>query len=81
VGPRAGLDKCGKCGPTRIRSPDRTTRSQSLYRLSYPARSGVKPQGDFCGHSLGKRARLMRHGITLRQNTDTIENNPINASP
>jgi hypothetical protein len=31
VGPRAGLD-----APTRIRSPDRPARSQSLYRLSYP---------------------------------------------
>ena len=36
VGPRAGLDRCGKSGPpTGIRSPDRPARSQSLYRLSY----------------------------------------------
>ena len=27
----------GKSRPTRIRSPDRPARSQSLYRLSYPA--------------------------------------------
>ena len=28
---------CGKSRPTAIRSPDRPARSQSLYRLSYPA--------------------------------------------
>jgi hypothetical protein len=37
VGPRAGLDKCGKSPPTGIRSPRRPARSQSLYRLSYTA--------------------------------------------
>ena len=37
MGPRAGLDRCGKSRPpTRIRSPDLPTRSESLYRLSYP---------------------------------------------
>ena len=37
VGPRAGLDRCGKPHPpTGIRSPDRPARSQSLYRLSSP---------------------------------------------
>ena len=37
MGPRAGLDTCGKSRPpTGIRSPDRPARSQSLYRLSYP---------------------------------------------
>ena len=38
VGPRVGLDRCGKSRPplTRIRFPDRPPRSQSLYRLSYP---------------------------------------------
>jgi len=36
--PRAGLDTCGKSRPpTGIRSPERPARSQSLYRLSYPA--------------------------------------------
>jgi hypothetical protein len=33
VGPRAGMDGCGKSYPTRIRSPDRPARSESLYRL------------------------------------------------
>ena len=37
VGPRAGLDGCGKSHPpTGIRSPDRPARNESLYRLSYP---------------------------------------------
>ena len=42
VGPRAGLDGCGKSRtPTGIRSPDRPARSESLYRLSYPGRHFV----------------------------------------
>ena len=36
VGPRAGLDGCGKPLPTGIRSSDRPARSKSLYRLRYP---------------------------------------------
>jgi len=36
VRPEAGLDRCGKSRPTGIRSPDLPTRSESLYRLSYP---------------------------------------------
>jgi len=37
VGPRAGLDGCGKSRPPAgIRSPDRPARSESLYRLSCP---------------------------------------------
>ena len=40
MSPRAGLDRCGKSRPpTGIRSPDRPARSQSLYRLRYPAHS------------------------------------------
>ena len=35
VGPRAGLEGCGKSRPSGIRSPDRPARSESLYRLSY----------------------------------------------
>jgi hypothetical protein len=37
VGPRAGLDVCENLASTGIRSPNRTARSQSLYRLNYPA--------------------------------------------
>ena len=37
VGPRAGLEGCGKSRPSPgIRSPCRPTRSESLYRLHYP---------------------------------------------
>ena len=35
VGPRAGLDGCGKSSNTGIRSPELPARSESLYRLSY----------------------------------------------
>ena len=34
--------------PTRIRSPDRPARRQSLYRLSYPAHT-VIPRPDYTG--------------------------------
>jgi hypothetical protein len=36
LGPRAGLDRCGKSPHTWIRSLNRSARSQSLYRLCYP---------------------------------------------
>ena len=41
---RAGLDRCGKSRPppTWIRSPGRSARSQSLYRLRYPAHRTTK---------------------------------------
>jgi len=41
VGPRAGLGRCGKSAPPGIRSPDHPARSQSLYRLRYPAHALV----------------------------------------
>ena len=37
VGPRVGLDRGGKSRPHRDSIPDRPARSQSLYRLRYPA--------------------------------------------
>jgi len=37
VGPRAGLDRCGKSRPHRDSIPDRPARSQSIYRLRYLA--------------------------------------------
>ena len=37
----------GKSHPTRIRSPDRPDRSQSLYRLSYPAHKDTNPMAVF----------------------------------
>jgi hypothetical protein len=39
VGPRAGLDRCGKSRLHRDSIPDLPARSQSLYRLRYPAHS------------------------------------------
>jgi hypothetical protein len=41
VGPRVGLDRCGKSHPTGIRSQDRPVRSQSLYRLRYPEHMSI----------------------------------------
>ena len=40
MGPRAGMDGCGKSRPppTGVRSPDRPARSESLYRLNYRGR-------------------------------------------
>ena len=40
MGPRAGLDGYGKSRPHRVRFPDLPARSESLYRLSYPAHTG-----------------------------------------
>ena len=43
MGPRAGLDGCGKSPPPsppiEIPSPDGSARIESLYRLSYPGPS------------------------------------------
>jgi hypothetical protein len=36
VGPRAGLDGCGKSRPHGHLTPDSLASSESLYRLSYP---------------------------------------------
>ena len=37
MGPRAGLDRCGKSHPHWDSIPDRPARGRSLYRLSYRA--------------------------------------------
>ena len=58
VGPRAGLDRCGKYRPTGIRSPDRPAHSQSPYRLSYPARNLVCTIPEFCLKGLKKITKL-----------------------
>ena len=42
-GTRAGLDRCGKSRPRRNSIPDLPTRSQSLYRPSYPAHTLNRP--------------------------------------
>jgi hypothetical protein len=39
VGPRAGLDRCGKSRPTGIRSPDRPARSSVAIPIELPGPS------------------------------------------
>ena len=56
VGPRDGLDRFGKSRPTGIRSPDRPARSQSLYRLRYPAH--MASVGRYWFTVVGKRLSL-----------------------
>ena len=41
MGLSASVDWCGKSRPTGIRSPDLPARRQSLYRLRYPAHTGI----------------------------------------
>ena len=48
VGPRAGLDRCGKSRPIGIRSPDHPARSQSLYRLRYAAHKYKYTKNKLC---------------------------------
>jgi hypothetical protein len=49
VGPRVGLDRCGKISPlTGIWSPNRAAHSDSLYRLRYPAPRRRKLWTAFC---------------------------------
>ena len=62
VGPTTGLDRCGK-SRIGIRSPDRPARSQSLYRLRYPAHEVYKDRLNLadCGtFQSGLRARDFR---------------------
>jgi hypothetical protein len=58
VDPRTGLDGCGKYRPHRDSNPDRPTRSESLYRLSYPRPfSGPRPGAnkvEMCGRIRGR---------------------------
>ena len=76
VGPRAGLDRCGKSRPpTRIRSPDRPARSHSLYRLRYPAYSyilripgnWIKLQWLCLIYRVGEQDRQWKYDVTLRR--------------
>ena len=67
VGPRAGLDRCGKSrAPTGIRSPDRPVRSQSLYPLRYPAHLFTLAKVNSQVHTLGFHAVIMICLETLR---------------
>jgi hypothetical protein len=42
VGPRAGLDSCGKSRPHRDSIPGVSSPNQSLYRLRYPTHHEVR---------------------------------------
>ena len=44
--------------PTLIRSPDRPARNESLYRLSYPGRSGIRRAKRKADHILPSTAKL-----------------------
>ena len=60
LGPRAGLDRSGKSRPpppTGIRSPDFPARSQSLYRLSYPAHRRIARRGVNVGNVISRLKR------------------------
>ena len=53
VGPRVGLDRCGKSRPPPgILSPDRPARSQSLCRLRYPVHEYGKYHFKFLNRKL-----------------------------
>jgi hypothetical protein len=54
-GPRVDLDVCEKSLPAGIRSPDRAARSQSLYRLRYPAHITGGGGGGLGGYNLRVR--------------------------
>ena len=58
-GPQGQSGQVGKISPpTGIRYPDRLTRSQSLYRLSYPALKIGEAGGTFegmAGNSFGQK--------------------------
>ena len=60
MGPRAGLDRCGKSRPQRDSIPDGPARSQSLYRLSYRTHS-------FSGKELQYGGTVGSNDITLEE--------------
>jgi hypothetical protein len=73
VGPRAGLDVCEKSRPNGIRSPDRPARSQSLYRLSYPAHTDNSRPQNTAGHTETPNMRNVKFclfGDGLDRHTD-----------
>jgi len=69
-GPQSWSGQVRKISPApRIRAPDRPARSESLYRLSYPA---PYPRGD--GGKCGRGVKLTTHlhpvsSLTIRSNT------------
>ena len=69
MGPRAGLDRCGKSRLHRDSIPDRPVRNQSLYRLRYPAHTLLCGPGILLGKGKSKviplQAQRVGRGIAL----------------
>jgi hypothetical protein len=70
VGPRAGLDICGKSRPpTGIRSPDLPARGESLYRLNYTWKTVLITYSESVSITLfmkhAKRMRYVTQGVPL----------------
>jgi hypothetical protein len=68
VGPRAGLDRCGKSRPNGIRFPERPARSESLYRNDGKKFIFLKNVVSMTSHLQG---RNMRNYILFRQRTES----------
>ena len=69
VGPRAGLDMCGKSRPTGFRSSDRPARSQSLYRIR--SRSTVTYEQLWISLCLRKESRNWYNGLPTESALDS----------
>jgi len=70
VGPRAGLNECGKSRPSGIQSPDCPARRQWVYRLSYPgSRDDMYPLNMYC--LFEKTCYLHELGIPKTEAEDT----------
>ena len=55
MGLGAGLDRCRRSRPHRVRSSDRPARSESLYRLRYPGRLENRNVRRESEHKKGKK--------------------------
>jgi len=78
VGPRAGLDRCGKSRPHRDSIPDRPARSQSPYRPNYAAHYVLVTTPKFrvlaesthsVYHGLEMQVFKSTHNFTIHQNS------------
>ena len=63
MGPRSGLDGCGKSRPTGIRSPYRPSRSESIYRLSYPGPHTFQSTTIYDVHAFQWSDQFVRHSL------------------
>ena len=67
VGPMCGLDRCRKSHPHQDSILDRPARSQSLYRLSYPAHHVIGPN-----FTLHENTVKPHKSFYLKKITDTV---------